>query len=359
MNNISKLEEIKKNENGRTNYFVCLTPLHYFFSYSIAWSLYEENRTNSVIIIKGNFKYKNQTPFPFMKIINIKNASFFEKVICYLRYNCFFKRTTLYKVIKKELAELYVFNFNDPLTKNMIKNADSKVKITYVEEGTGSWNRSWSGAKPPEKVSYALMGEAEMFESTHPEFHGKIIKLDYKAIFNEKRSKEFCWLSIDIPKVYNMDYLYLGICDNEWVESNKEMQILKTILEIIPKDKDIYIKKHPRDTSNKYYDLENIYSNVKIMDKEMNKIPMECLVWVHHIDTIISIMSSAGIYVSYINKNIKSILLYKLHLVTESNLISSGIFTESEMDLFTSYINRNKLICCPKDLFELKKCLCD
>ena len=355
-----KIEERKtkkrnmKDMQEKENYFVCLTPLHFYFSYSIAWKLYNENGSYSVILVKGNFNYKNQTPEPFIELVNIKNDIFFQKVVCKIKYNNFFRATSLYRNIRKNMEKLYVFNFNDPLTKNMIQHASDAAEITYVEEGIGSWNHVWAGGDIPGRVGYALMGEPEMFMNTHPDFSGEIIKLDYKDFFNRERAKDFCNLTAGDAEIGEIDYLYLGVCDNELVETKYEIEVLEKIIDYIPKEKKLYIKKHPRDRGRKYYDLTKLYDNVEIMGKELNQVPVECLIWTNNISVIISIMSSAGIYMPYIKKEIKSVFLYKIKPVIEPRLRSSGIFKVEEMRAFNSFIDKKDSIYCPEDFERLR-----
>lgn len=343
--------------NLLTNYFICLTPLHFYFSYSIAWKLYEENGTHSIIFVKGNFDYKNQTPEPFIELININNDTLFEKIICKIKYNDFFRVTPLFRKIRRNMKELYVFNFNDPLTKNMIRYANDAVKITYVEEGIGSWSHTWNGGNVPKRVGYALMGEPEMFMNTHPDFLGEVIKLDYKEFFNRERARNFCNLTTGYAEIGKIDYLYLGICDNELVETKYEMEVLKKIIEYIPKEKKIYIKKHPRDTGSKYYDMAELYDNVEIMEKELNQVPVECLIWTNNISVIISIMSSAGVYIPYLKEEIKSVFLYKIKSITEAKLYSAEIFKEEELESFNHFIAKKDAIYCPEDCSGLRQIL--
>lgn len=351
---------IKQKKIGRlekTNYFICLTPLHFYFSYSIAWKLYEENRSHSVILVKGNFNYKNQKPEAFLELVNIKNDSFMEKVICKIKYTYLFRSTSLHRSMRKDMGELYVFNFNDPLTKNMLRYAPDIAKVTYVEEGLGSWNHSWDGGTAPKRVDCALMGEPEMFRNTHPDYSGEIMKLDYQEFFNRERSAGFCSLTAGNTQIGQMDYLYLGLCENETVETKYEMEILEKIIQFIPKDKTFYIKKHPRDMGRKYYDLAEQNSNVKIMDRVLNQVPVECLIWTNNISTILSIMSSAGVYIPYLKKGIKSVFLYKMDAMKKTGLYSSGTFQEGEMESFNRFLEKKDDIYCPENDEQLRRVL--
>lgn len=339
------------------NYFICLTPLHFYFSYSIAWKLYEKNRSHSVILVKGNFNYKNQKPETFLEMINIKNDRFLEKAICKIKYTYLFRIISLHRSMRKDMDGLYVFNFNDPLTKNMIRYAPAMAKVTYVEEGLGSWNRSWNGGTAPERVDCALMGEPEMFRKTHANFSGEIMKLDYQEFFNRERAAGFCRLTSGNTQIGRMDYLYLGICENETVETKYEIEILEKVIRLIPKDKTFYIKKHPRDMGRKYYDLVEKNPNVKIMNREVNQVPVECLIWTNNISTILSIMSSAGVYIPYIKKGIRSVFLYKMELIKETKLYSSGLFQEGELESFNRFLAQKDDIYCPQNDEQLKQIL--
>lgn len=338
------------------NIFVALTPLHFYFSYIIAQKLYSENGEKSLIIVKGNYNFKKKSNLAYIDIKYIKNEKFFEKVLCSLKYKYLFTLTEFYRMLKKEV-HLFTYNFNDPITKNMLRYASDSAEITYVEEGIGSWNYAPKDRLVPERVYSVWIGEPEIFKKNHAYFQGEIKELDYRYVFTKERSDKFYELMNEHVKLPNCDYLYLGFPAGEMMPYEDETRILKSVITNIPDSKLVYIKKHPRDNRKKYCELEEEFGNVKVLDASIREIPIECLVWTCSIKCVISIISSSGFYLPRIKEDIKAIMLYRLDLMPKKGITAPVLSDEKGAKNFGELLDNSEAIYCPYNINELKNYL--
>lgn len=339
------------------NVFICLTPLHFYFAYSIASMLHETDNSRSEIVVKGNYDFRNTSNKDFISITYIKNGDLIDKIKCKLQTSLFWRICRFKKVLLGEVRKLYVFNFNDPLTKRAIQSVSSTAEVIYTEEGIGSWNHQWSGSKPPKRVDVALMGEPEMFKTQHKDFQGVVKKLEYERVFTNTCSSNFTNMFISESFPSDVFYLYLGIPDGEVIETSAEIAVLEKIMEVIPKEKKFFIKKHPRDRDGKYAAFISRHENVEALDDKYKDIPVECLIWSSNILCVFSIISSASFYLPIIKPNIKSIFLFDLEIMPRIGTKEENIFSVKDYERFQQLVKENRNSFCPKNIVELSKLL--
>lgn len=339
------------------NVFICLTPLHFYFAYCIADTLYIKEKSRSLIVVKGAYCFEGSSDRAHIAVTYIRNSSFLEKIMVRLQYGLFWRFTKIRKTIIRRMKRLYVFNFNDPVTQNAIDSANESVEVIYTEEGIGSWSHKWTGSIAPDRVNIALMGEPEMYKKIHPEFKGEVRRLVYSEILNPRMALEFNKFITKETIPDTARYLYLGIRDGELITSDEEIQLLEKIIALLPDDVSLYIKKHPRDDSDKYDRFQNKHTRAIILSDKLKEVPVECLIWTSNVSCIISIFSSAGYYLSKIKSDMKTVFLYKLDTLPELGLTDAYKFTTEDYKRFENLLRIQKNAHSPSTISELKELL--
>lgn len=332
------------------NVFICLTPLHFYFSFSMAKKLYEKEKGKSYIIVKGNYTYEKSF-LPYISTIYIQNDSFLHKVAVKLKYDIFWNYSSIKKILNKDIKRLVIFNFNDPITKHSLNCISDSAEVIYCEEGIGSWSNEWSGGYIPERVNVALMGEKEIFEKAHNEFSGTVYPLIYNEVFNSERSLEFLNCVSKFKGAGEMPFLYLGTVDQDNLY-NAEKDALRKIASSLPKDAKLYIKKHPRDTKNRYKYIAREFDNISIVSDELQYIPVECISWSFNIKYVFSIFSTGSFYLPKVKPTVKSIFLFDFELF-QHNL--GDAISEKDYAIYRRLIEKDDNMFLPSNISELKK----
>lgn len=298
------------------NVFICLTPLHFFVAYSLSRSLFAKGFGNSLIILKSAIRY-NTKKCKWAKIKFENNSNILEKMGWYVSYTLLFNFTDLGRSINTG-ARIFIYNENDPISRQAIRKR-KETKIILVEEGMGTWNDSEYGNK--DYYSNAIIGFPDIFKQNHPNFIGNTIKLEYSEMFSQNNAKDFLeFINQSTQADYQVDILFLGDINEISLSAQEEEEKLYAFFGKLPKKVKILIKPHPRENSEKYEKIISDYSNIKIIENNAKKLPIEIFISYVNPKIVLTPYSSAACYIALIHKEINVFYLYKVSEIGYRNI---------------------------------------
>lgn len=292
------------------NIFICLTPLHFYIAYVEAQNLYQNKKEYSYIWLKYPYDYDVKTEYLHIKTYFINNSTILRKILNYINYVCFTNFCKLGEILKK-CDTLYIFNEGDPITKAAIKKVDRRVKVVALEEGNGTWTDFRIAYH--ERIDEVRVGFVKEYKNSHPQFNGTVKAIKYSELFSVTNVKGFLnyigFDKMDIRNVANQ-VLFLG---QPFEPQKKYREAVEKIFSFFPNDVNLYIKPHPREREDFYDEIIGRYRNIYRFDTNANIIPIECLTCLCSIKCVITVASSAAIYLNYINPDLPIILLGNIY----------------------------------------------
>ncbi len=239
----------------------------------------------------------------------------------------------------KHLSEchLFVFNDNEPISNKLMRitHKGRHNSISIIEEGIGIYEiTQLSGRKLNARqlfryavtwilgspMQYKAVGENKMIKNavvSDVELFCKLDKAKGKTVlFQDKRALYrradgfLARNNLRCDGYEEYETLYLGQPLNETgTMSSGEEDYILFLLKDIGK---VLIKPHPREQMDKYDELVQKNSNIKILDGDIALLPLECLLSVLHVKILISFNSSAGVNLAKANPDITSIFTYDM-----------------------------------------------
>lgn len=310
------------------NVFICLTPLHFYIAYVEAWNLYKEKREYSHIWVKAPYKYDIRTEYLYIKVHFVNNGTIPKKILNFLIYTYFTEFCKFGEILKK-CDTLYIFNERDPITKAALKKVGREVKVVAMEEGIGTWISSEIAYH--ERINEIQVGFVEGYKRNHPKFDGIVRGIKYSDLFGAANVKEFLkYIGYDMTNICNTtcQVLFLG---QPLEPKNKYQEVIEQICKCVPSNINLYIKPHPREYNDFYDKFVETYHNIYKFDANANKIPIECLVRLYNVKCVVTVVSSAAVYLNYINPDIPVILLGDIY----------GGYFDISLETYMSAIKKN------------------
>lgn len=250
------------------------------------------------------------------------------------------------KKTRKKLKSIYknnenictiVFIDHTPVNRTIIKfmkELNTNNKVLLVEEGLGLYTDKDSTSKKSLIKGYVyklfgIDGPSNMIQGENPRVDAIIAKNIQLISKTKKEGKKLIQQSEgifsqkyieDFSKVYfgnrnttlkaNLQYDFIYIGQNLGIEN--ESIAIKNILKLIPSNKSILIKPHPREDVNKYQDILRNLKNCRLIDNCFMQFPVELITQLLSINCVLTPYSSAGLNLKQINNKLSIIYLFKI-----------------------------------------------
>lgn len=292
----------------------------------------------------------------------------------------------------KDKISLFVFNDNEPITNKFIrevKRYNSESIVSIIDEGIGVYTETIRQEKSLKQkirlcltgllgspmqykaigdnplIDVAVVGNVNFYKSLNKAKNQIVLKQQKDLVY--KKASDFLLRYYGTQDVIStFDVLYLGqpFRENEGL-LDCEKEYLEKIFECLPSQGKVAIKPHPRDIEGKYNCFVGKY--VTVLDKNISKLPLECMLQSIKPKIIIAHNSSAALNIANSFPQILCCMTYKLACARETHEIFKNSYSYSNYDdnMFTS-IYGNLIV--PKEEEELsmhvsnkllKSCNCD
>lgn len=363
-------------------YFITLTMYQLYVADTYLRYIQDNYETVDGYIINvgldlSEYKNKNQ-----IKIIDVPdlNHSFITRIWQRTFWGGrLFKFSPLKCLFKEYESICFIFNDNEPISNKIMREAKkNNNKVAIIEEGIGIYSYTSNGSLTVQqklrKMITAALGSPMQYKAigdnpyidyaivSNVEFYKKLDKSQKQIVLYQ--NKEFLFkhsddflkqFSNNIDKIDSADYLYLGQPFDEYGRMlEDEKNCIVELFKLIPDDKDVLIKPHPRECANKYDDLEKRFKNVRVLRNTVSRLPAECIVGSLCPSTIISFNSSAGVNLANTFSYINCVFLFNSQVYKPVYKYWNQISAVYGDDIFTS---KNHNIFLPKTDQELREVL--
>ena len=283
---------------------------------------------------------------------------------------------------KSKNTILFVFNDMSKLTSRLIdevKNHNNDNRIVLIEEGNNTYSDSlesknemlWHLQHLISRILFGI-GRSSKVIGDNPKIDTAIVKDPdrYKSLEKSKnqnvvqQNQDILLCAVDFFQHYtqasthhlNCDILFLGqpfYKNGRFFE--EENQCLSALFRYLPSTTRILIKPHPRDCAGKYNRLADSFCNVFVIDDELSAFPVEALLAVTEIMTVLTIESSAAITLANLSSNIDAVILRELPeaIALRERLLEIGEELPNIKE--EQFVGKNNNIFRPKSSAEYQK----
>lgn len=305
--------------------FVALTSYQLFISDAYARYISDNTDDVDIIILYSGPSHRHIETNDAYKILYIKDFNN-SKIQRFWR-RLIWGRLFILNPYKKNIAstgKIYLFTFNDmdPVTSKII-NEVSKCKdktISLIEEGIGIYETSEIKINPLKKgirifvtwllgstmqyraigdntlINYVIVENTDLYKQLEKSEGQSVVKMDKRSIFTIQSDfiRRMEVIETDIGKY---DIMYLGQTFDEFGELNDdEYSFLLFVFDLTERiGKKVLIKPHPLDKSKKYKKIVERYNNVSVLNDFMGTLPIECMIKLICVNSVITFNSSAGL----------------------------------------------------------------
>lgn len=353
--------------------FVPLTTYQIMVSDVYARYICEKELGKVSLICVGMNEKKTKQPYDIISTPYL-NGTKLNRIIQRLVYGGrLFFASGLKKVIRKDIPVcLFLFNDNEPVTNKLLREIKTKTDSIAVlmDEGIGSYadtnniNISYKqvfrimftsllGSPMQYKaigdnplIDLALVSNKDLYITLEKSNGQKVFRQDVRELY--RRTDLFLEEYYKIGKDFlKCDVVYLGqpFYENSDISFEEEKYICH-LIDLIPSTLRIIIKPHPRDKIGKYNSLEKKYKNVSVISKELESVPLECIVGFIDAKILVGHNSSALINIANSFSDIQCCLTYAmpcaktLHSVWEKSF-SYSVYSDS---MYTSINNNLRIV---------------
>jgi Alpha-2,8-polysialyltransferase (POLYST) len=354
------------------NAFVCCTPYHVIVSVHMARNLYTNDRNE--IFISNHFGdsikiYKNLKKsdlFHNVYYVTDKELSYDKSFLKISKIKGFLfneKKSILSEEIDFNYDKLFLFthSFFSILITNLVKKNNKNAQISMVEEGIMTYLLGTNNLKDkiknyidiickfflnkrflnPKMVNYIYLFEPKLYSGNFNYKLRKIPKIPLDSNFCSKLNEIFNYSAQSNFKTAKFIFFdqSFGIDKNKQIDERK---VIEELLNFLIND-EVLIKLHPRDSKDKYQDL-----NLKNVNN--SNYPWEIICYNEEIKNrvLIAVNSSAVFTPQILFRKMNSIIL--LHKVFGVNNTQFNNFLEKFVSNF-----KGSNIYIPKDFIELRE----
>lgn len=312
--------------------FTCLTAYHVYVSYAYAKYLYKEYNIKSRLLIYGIPNVQKFTSDYIETIFLEKKESnlieLIQKRLVYAGY--LFRFSKIGSIVNKnEKTILFVYNDLNPVCYRImreVKKNDNDNPIIIVDEGLAIYTDTKENLKlglefylrefvlryifgspshykaigDDERVDYVVVGDTELYASLRKAKGKRLLEQSKKPLFMPEYIKEYILNFFNLkPNIVNCSALIIGQnYSGNGLITEQEESLLLELGEIMKSLDSIIIKPHPTDNSDKYDIITKRYSNFRVLDSALSKIPMECLFGFYKSELVITFNSSSALNIA-------------------------------------------------------------
>lgn len=306
--------------------FVALTTYQLMLSDIYARRLCEKGLGDvTVISVEMNVTPAGHIPYQLVDVPKLSDNVYIRTIERIIKGGGFSCPSELKGVIrKKDQVCIFVFNDREDITDKVLRTAKKKHSSIAVllDEGIGTYAdvrkvqltlhqrltkllyRAALGLK-----LYRVIGDNPFIGAalvSSPDLYSQLKKAATQKVFKQDRR----WLYSQSEKFLNAFYPTAGKKSEYDVMclgqpffgsgdiNSGEKDYICRVIDMIPADKSIVIKPHPRDKKGKYDFLKKIYTNVHIIEEDIATVPLECLIKMIGVKIIIGYNSSSLINIA-------------------------------------------------------------
>lgn len=347
--------------------FVALTSYQLYISSIYACYIKEHGLSDDVRIISvgiSNLFLPDDTGIDFFEIEDL-NKSYLKRVWQRLywagRLFCF---CPLKKYIKGSKIALYIFNDNEPITSNLIREVKkTNAIVSIIEEGIGIYAVTKDEIKGSavRRFITCLLGSPMQYKAiadnknidnvicSNISLYKSLEKSRGKNLFLQDKNGLFSYAEGHIRGINNgdirkdADVMILGQPFSTFgTLIDEEESFYTKILELVPAKYSIIIKPHPRDAIDKYDCFQS--HRCHIINNIEAQYPVESLISLYHVRFVVSFNSSAGINIANSYPQIKSCFLFQSNFGLELFNRWSNTYSDYDLSIFTSKYNNIYLV---------------